>query len=263
MDTTQIFAYTGGALFIYMMCWYVASLIKHDFGIVDTAYGIGYSVAAVTALLLTKTYEFMQLFVIVLVILWGWRLSIHIFIRNSKKGVEDYRYTKMRNDWGESANIQALFKVFILQGVIIYIIDLCVLYTIIFAPTSKFNWITIVGISVWIIGYFFEVVGDHQLKNFKNNPDNKGMIMDKGLWQYTRHPNYFGEATMWWGLYFITLSTNNQKGWWTIVSPLLITYLLLFVSGVPLLEKHYEGNTQFEEYKKRVSIFFPLPPKSI
>ena len=119
-----------------------------------------------------------------------------------------------------------------------------------------------IGLAVWLVGYFFEVVGDNQLKNFIKKPENKGKLMKYGLWKYTRHPNYFGEATMWWGIFLIALSSPN--GWIAIISPIIITLLLLlFVSGVPLLENKYKSHPEFAEYAKRTSKFVPLPPKKI
>jgi len=112
-----------------------------------------------------------------------------------------------------------------------------------------------------LIGFYFEAVGDQQLKNFKKNPENKGKIMSSGLWKYTRHPNYFGEALMWWSVWVVSMSTLSITSLYGIVGPLFITYLLLYVSGVPLLEKKYKNNEAFQAYAKKTSIFFPLPPK--
>ncbi len=115
------------------------------------------------------------------------------------------------------------------------------------------------GLIIWLIGFYFEVMGDKQLKNFIGDKQNKGQIMTEGLWKYTRHPNYFGEVTMWWGIF--TLAFNDKLGLISLISPLTITYLILFVSGVPLLEKKYQGRPDFDEYKKKTSIFLPLPPR--
>jgi steroid 5-alpha reductase family enzyme len=108
------------------------------------------------------------------------------------------------------------------------------------------------------LGFYFEAVGDHQLDQFIKNQNNKGKIMDTGLWALTRHPNYFGEVTMWWGLYIVALSVG---AWWSIVSPIIITYLLLKVSGIPMLEAKYKDNPLYEAYKRRTNAFFPGRPK--
>jgi steroid 5-alpha reductase family enzyme len=126
-----------------------------------------------------------------------------------------------------------------------------------------FTWLDILGIVVFLFGFFFETVGDLQLSRFiekkKLNKKLRGKVLEEGLWKYSRHPNYFGEVTQWWGLWIIAL--NVSYGVFGIISPLLITSLILFVSGIPLLEKNKEGDPEFEKYKKRVSVFFPLPPK--
>lgn len=119
--------------------------------------------------------------------------------------------------------------------------------------------VDVLGLLMWGVGFFFEAVGDYQLRVFKNDPKNKGKIMTTGLWQYTRHPNYFGEVTMWWGIFLI--ATHVPFAWVSLVSPVVITILILGVSGIPMLEKKYEGNAQFEAYKRRTSAFFPLPPR--
>jgi steroid 5-alpha reductase family enzyme len=116
-----------------------------------------------------------------------------------------------------------------------------------------------IGLLVWVIGFVFESVGDSQLKRFIKNPENKGKIMDKGLWRYTRHPNYFGESVMWWGLAIMAISV--QYGYIGFLSPIIITYLLLFISGVPLLEKAFKDNMEFQKYAARTSIFIPWFPK--
>jgi steroid 5-alpha reductase family enzyme len=126
--------------------------------------------------------------------------------------------------------------------------------------SNAFGIIEIAGFLVWGFGFYFESTGDRQLKEFISNPENKGKIMNKGLWQYSRHPNYFGEVTQWWGIFIIALSIPGSS--FTIIGPLTITILILFVSGIPLLEKKYAGRPDFEEYKKRTSVFVPLPPRN-
>ena len=145
-----------------------------------------------------------------------------------------------------------------LQGLFLYLIILPVL----FINKSSFNGfqiLDVIGFIVWVVGFYFESVGDYQLKKFISNPLNKGKLIDEGLWRYSRHPNYFGEVTQWWGIFIIALSL--PLSFFTIIGPVTITILILFVSGVPLLEKKYAGRKDFEEYKKRTSIFFPLPPR--
>jgi steroid 5-alpha reductase family enzyme len=126
---------------------------------------------------------------------------------------------------------------------------------------GELNYLILIGLFVWVVGFLFESIGDKQLSEFIKNPANKGKLMTKGLWKYSRHPNYFGEIVQWWGIWIIALNIPN--GLYTIIGPITISILILFVSGIPLLEKKYKGRADFEDYKKRTSIFFPLPPKKI
>jgi len=255
------FLWLGFVIAIYMIIMYFVAIKKVDFSIVDVAYGIGFILLSFAALLFSGRFSFTQFIPIILVTLWGARLAWHIYKRNKKKGIEDIRYQNMRENWQPHPNRNAFFKVFLFQGMVIYIITFPIMYYITFEPEGSLHWFSYVGLVIWLVGYYFEVVGDAQLKKFIANPENKGHIIKTGLWRYTRHPNYFGEATMWWGLFFFTLPVNFPLSLITIISPLWITILLLFISGVPLLEKHYEGNMEYEEYKKHTSKFFPLPPK--
>ncbi len=192
----------------------------------------------------------------VLVTLWGARLAIHIYRRNLGKP-EDPRYGKWRKDWGEHAVIRAYIQIFLLQGLLMVIISLPVTFIIVHAQDSG-SILSVLGICIWLTGFFFEAVGDYQLVKYKKDPASKGKIMTQGLWSYTRHPNYFGEVTLWWGMYVIALSVPN--GWMTFPGPLTITFLILKVSGIPLLEEKYKDNPEFQAYKRRTSAFFPLPP---
>ncbi len=138
-----------------------------------------------------------------------------------------------------------------------FILCIIIVFPVIFMNISgnvKLSSLTFVGLIVWIVGFIFESLGDKQLKEFKSKPENKGKLMTIGLWSYTRHPNYFGEATQWWGIYLISISNLNNL--WLIFSPIVITLLVRFVSGVPLLEKKYEGREDWKKYKRRTSIFF-------
>ncbi len=145
-----------------------------------------------------------------------------------------------------------------LQGFFLYLIVFPVLFIHSSVP-APFQIFDVLGLVVWCFGFLFEAVGDWQLKDFLNDHANKGKIMDRGLWAYSRHPNYFGEVIQWWGIFLFAVSVS--LGYLTIISPLLIMCLILFVSGVPMLEKKYDGRPDFEAYKKRTSKFFPLPPR--
>lgn len=242
-------------LLVYFNFFFIVGQIKKNNAVVDIAWGIGFVLVAISTLIFS-TFTLRSIFVTILVSLWGLRLGFHLFRRNWNRK-EDYRYQAMRKSWNKFPLVQSYFKVYMLQMFLMFTIS----YPIIYINTTSIKGLNIldyVGILVWIVGYLFEVIGDHQLKEFISDPSNKGKIMKTGLWKYTRHPNYFGEATMWWGIFLISLSVG---GIYTIISPILITLLLLFVSGVPLLEKKYKGNKEFEEYAKVTSVFIPLRPK--
>lgn len=241
-------------IIIYMSLFYLLSVKKKNYGLVDIGWGFGFIVISLTSLSFNFNSLHLKLLIPnILVLLWGLRLSYHLFKRNFNKE-EDYRYKEMRNRWGDKANLNAFFKVFMLQGLLMYIVSLPIIINNLY-QTELFDQYIYIGIIVWVIGYIFEVIGDYQLKRFISLPKNKGKIMKSGLWKYTRHPNYFGEAVMWWGLFLIVI--NLKYGLYTIISPILITYLLVYVSGIPLLEKKYNNNPEFQEYAKRTSKFIP------
>ncbi|OGG34928.1 steroid 5-alpha reductase [Candidatus Gottesmanbacteria bacterium RIFOXYB1_FULL_47_11] len=245
-------------LFVYMNCWFLISLVKKRNDVADIAWGLGFIVLSWSGLLVSG-FSLRAFMVNILVTIWGSRLAWHIYTRNRNKR-EDYRYLAWRNEWGRWFYIRSYLQVFLLQGTFLFLIVQPVVYINAFGA-APFQITDVVGVAVWLIGFYFEHTGDRQLKQFVSNPSNKGKIMDQGLWRYSRHPNYFGEVAQWWGLFFIALSVPGAI--FTIIGPLTITFLILFVSGVPLLEKKYAGRADFEEYKKRTSVFFPLPPKKM
>ncbi|MBP9695422.1 MAG: DUF1295 domain-containing protein [Candidatus Magasanikbacteria bacterium] len=245
-------------LFVYMNFWFVLSLIKKRNDVADVAWGLGFVLITWASFFISGTYGVRGLLVGILVSLWGLRLAIHIHKRNKGKA-EDYRYLAWRKEWGRWFFIRSYFQVYILQGVFLFLVVLPVLL-INKNSVSAFGFLDMVGVLVWLFGFYFEAVGDSQLAGFIKNPENKGKLMQSGLWSYTRHPNYFGEVTQWWGLWIVALSVPN--GLFGIVGPLTITFLILKVSGIPMLEKKMAENPEFADYKRRVSVFFPLPPKN-
>ncbi|MGD2245233.1 MAG: DUF1295 domain-containing protein [Candidatus Aminicenantes bacterium] len=249
--------YSAAAIFAYMTVIFIVALFKKDNSIVDTAWGLGFILVAFLAFFLEREFVVRHIFVTALVLIWGSRLAVHIFIRNKGKG-EDFRYAQWRREWGKWFFLRSFFQIFMLQGLLLLVIAYPLILTN-HSGEGGISFLDLVGVVVWITGFFFEALGDFQLSRFKRDPGNKGRIMRSGLWKYTRHPNYFGEAVMWWGIFLIALSVN--LGWTSIVSPLLITFLLLRVSGVTMLEKKYVGNKEFEEYAQKTSAFFPWFPK--
>jgi len=244
-------------LFVYMSLWFVFSLVKKRNDVADVAWGLGFVLLAWVSLFLSQDFGLRGILVNVLVSIWGLRLAIHIHSRNKGK-TEDYRYLAWRKEWGKWFYLRSYFQVYLLQGSLLYLIVFPVLM-IHSRSGSSLGWLDLVGVFVWLFGFYFESVGDAQLARFIKNSDNKGKLMQTGLWAYTRHPNYFGEVTQWWGIWLIALSIPN--GWMSIIGPITITFLILKVSGIPLLEKKMAENPDFAAYKKSVSLFFPLPKK--
>jgi steroid 5-alpha reductase family enzyme len=252
-----LLAVTGASVFVYMTLWFVMSVIRKRNDVADVAWGLGFVVAACTALVTNRGTSPQGIVVLILVTLWGLRLALHISSRNRGKA-EDPRYQAWRKEWGGHFYLRSFLQVYVLQGLLLLVISIPVIF-LIQAPYHPFSTLDILGAGVWLVGFLFEAVGDYQLRRFKREPSNRGRVMQSGLWRYSRHPNYFGEVVLWWGLYLFTLSVPG--GWWTVIGPLTITVLILFVSGIPMLEKRYEGNPEFEDYKRRTSAFLPLPPK--
>jgi steroid 5-alpha reductase family enzyme len=244
-------------VFIYMTIMFILAMIVKDNSIADTAWGIGFIVVAVATFFLVSGFALRQVIATLLVLIWGIRLAVRIFLRNWGKG-EDWRYRKWREDWGKFFVIRSYLQVFILQGIIL-IINIMPVLAINTYGTMKLIWLDFLGIAVWVVGFLFESVGDLQLDRFIEDPKNRGKIIDRGLWRYTRHPNYFGEVTMWWGLFIMALAV--PWGWVSVIGPVTITLMILFVSGIPLTEKAMAKNPAFAAYKKRTSVFFPWFPK--
>ena len=250
------------ALFVFFNIAYVVAQIKKNNGLADMAWGLGFVVVALTSLITYGTYNIYQLVITGLVLIWGLRLFFYIGLRNWSKP-EDFRYVNMRNKWKTNVHVKAYFIVFMLQMTFLLIVSLPIqISAYIDVELDLLGYLILgFGVLLWFIGFYFEAVGDAQLKKFKSNPENKGKILQTGLWKYTRHPNYFGEALMWWAIGIIGLSTLNVFSLIGLIGPAFINYLLVFVSGVPLLEKKYKDNEAFQTYAKKTSVFFPLPPK--
>lgn len=250
-------------LFGYMCAAYVVAMLSNDTGIADVAYGGGFAIVAWTTYLQGQG-TIAGFIVSALVTIWGLRIATRIYLRNRGRG-EDFRYAKWRAEWGKSFLIRSFFQVFLLQGLIIFIVSLPVAILNVDDTSPSIALFGYLGIIIWLKGFFFEAVGDYQLDRFLNKPENKGHIMHTGLWKYTRHPNYYGESLMWWG---IAITAYFNLALWdgyliplvVFVSPILITFLLIKVSGIPMVEKHLEG-MEWAEYKKKTSVFIPWFPK--
>jgi steroid 5-alpha reductase family enzyme len=244
-------------LFFYMTALFFLALIRHDNSIADVAWGPGFVAVAWITLCINGPFTPRQLIAAAMISVWGLRLAIRIHLRNRGKG-EDVRYRKWRESWGEHFIIRSYFQVFVLQGFILLLNIFPVLVINTYAA-GKLGILDLGAVFLWVLGFCFESISDWQLDRFMANPSNRGNIMDRGLWRYSRHPNYFGEVMMWWGLYVVALSV--PWGWISIIGPLTITATILFISGIPMTEKLMESNPDFAAYKKRTSIFIPWFPK--
>lgn len=255
-ETNTVLAHSALAIATLMLLTWLLSLRLKDVSIVDIGWGFGFVVVAWTAWF--SAHPPRNFVMPWLVTVWGLRLSGYLFRRNHGKP-EDYRYQAMRRKWGDRFPLVSLLTVFVLQGVVMWVVSLPVQMGTASATHSR-DWLMLLGCIVWGIGLFFEAVGDRQLARFKSNPDSAGRVLDRGLWRYTRHPNYFGDFLVWWGLYAVAMATCNA--WWTIVGPVAMSVFLMRVSGVTLLEKTlHQTKPEYAAYVRRTNAFFPGPPR--
>jgi steroid 5-alpha reductase family enzyme len=242
---------------IMLMLWVVGTL-RRDVSLVDVYWGLGFLVVAGLSAAMNRPVNVRTAVMLALVAIWGVRLAGFLLWRKWGEP-EDHRYRAMREQHGARFWWVSLFTVFLLQGLLMWVIAIP-LQVVAASHANSFPSLTdLLGLSLWLIGFFFEAVGDAQLARFKSRPENRGRVMDRGLWRYTRHPNYFGEFLMWWGLFLLCVSAG---GAWTGFSPLVMTVLLLKVSGVTLLESTItERRPEYAEYQRRTSSFVPRPPR--
>lgn len=249
---------TGAVTVAAMLLLWLAATVRRDVSIVDLYWGVGFAIVAWSAAMLNAPPTRRAWVVASLTTVWGLRLSLHLLRRNWGRD-EDRRYAAMRRQHGPRFIWVSLFTVFILQALILWFTSLPLQAAMVSRAADFPTLLDFLGIALWCIGFFFEAVGDRQLVRFQADPRNRGRVLDRGLWRYTRHPNYFGDACVWWGLYLLAAAGG---GAWTAASPLLMTFLLLRVSGVSLLEQTIvERRPEYAEYQARTNAFFPGPPK--
>jgi steroid 5-alpha reductase family enzyme len=259
MSFLSVYLILGSVILGLMTLLWLVSLALKNSSIVDIFWGFGFVVTAWASYFLTLDgFAPRKLLLLALVTIWGTRLTLHILTRNWGKP-EDFRYQVWRKEAGASWWWRSFFKVFLLQGVLMWIISTPLLAAQISASSTHLTWLDYLALPVWLVGFFFEAMGDMQLSAFKSNPANKGKVLSTGVWRYTRHPNYFGDATQWWAYYLIALSAGS---WWTIFSPIVMTTFLLRVSGVTLLEKTLKDEKPgYKEYIETTSEFIPWFPR--
>ena len=243
-----------------MLATWSVSLLRRDASIVDIVWGLGFVLVAWAAKFVTGASGSGNWLLLIMVTVWGLRLAGYLAKRNLGKG-EDFRYRAMRRKHGERFAIVSLYTVFGLQGALMFVVSLPV--TLGQRETdSGAGFIALLGFVVWVIGLYFEAVGDAQLARFKRDPRNEGRVMDQGLWAFTRHPNYFGDCVVWWGLAIV--GSTQGAGVWAFLGALVMTVLLVRVSGVAMLDKLLaKRKPGYAEYMARTSGFIPLPRGSV
>jgi steroid 5-alpha reductase family enzyme len=259
MAFLEVYAIGGLVILGFMATLWLVSLPLRNASIVDIFWGAGFVLANWIYFALTpEGFPTRKLLAAILVTVWGLRLSLYILFRNWGKP-EDFRYRKWREENGPRWWWKSFFQVFLLQGLLLWVISAPLLAVQQGRQPAYLTVLDILATVVWAIGFFFEAVGDLQMARFRANPANKGKVLDTGVWRYTRHPNYFGDATQWWAYYLLAAAAG---GWWTIWSPIVMTGLLLRVSGVALLERTLkETKPAYKDYVERTSAFIPWFPR--
>ncbi len=239
-----------GVVFVYLILFLISILIR-DNSIVDIYWGIGFFQIAIHSLILSNNYSLQNIIFSLIIFLWSLRLSSYISYKRIKRKKEDPRYLQFREEW-KFFHIRSFFQIYILQALLMFIIAIPI-FLFILSNTLYFNLFFYFGAFIAILGLIFETIADFQLMTFIKNKQNKSKILNTGLWKYSRHPNYFGESIFWLGISIIAV----QISIFALISYILITVLLRFVSGVPLLEKNYIGNKEYDKYKKITPPFIP------
>jgi len=256
MSIAEVLMFNAALVALAMVVLWLLSLRLKDAGIVDIFWGLGFVLVSWSTFAVVPT-GLRGVILTVLTTVWGVRLAGYIGRRNHGKG-EDSRYKAMRDYRGNSFWWFSLISVFALQGVVMWLISLPV--QIGQVAEASMGILNFAGVGIWLIGFLFESVGDYQLAKFKSNPDSRGKVMDRGLWRFTRHPNYFGNALIWWGLFCVAVTWSTG---WLVISPIFMTFLLVKVSGVALLERNLAGRSEeYRDYIQRTSAFIPWPPKT-
>lgn len=259
MSFLNIYLQAFVIIMIMMTALWLVSIIIKNVSIVDIFWGFGFVVTSVFYFLKTGEITTKKIITVTLVSIWGLRLSAYLAWRNIGKG-EDYRYRNFRKNYGENRYWWiSFFQVFLLQGTLMWLISAPLLGAQYYNYNNQLNILDYAGILVWLIGFMFEAGGDYQLARFRSDHSNKGKVLDNGFWKYTRHPNYFGDSAVWWGYSLFCLAAGSYL---PVAGSLLMTALIIKVSGVALLEKSLkEQKPLYREYIERTNAFFPWFPK--
>jgi len=250
-----LLVFNAALLMMYMTAWYIVARTRQRIDTVDIAWGLGFVLIAWGAFGLRPSTR--SLVIAILVSLWGLRLASHIYARSKLTG-EDRRYQEISRKWQGNFWLRAYLSIFLLQGAFIWLVGLPIALATNW-QLARWEWLTIAGSLIWLVGFIVEVVADRQLARFirtKKHPK----VLQTGLWKYSRHPNYFGEITQWWGIGLIACQVSY--GWGGLLGPLALTLLIVFVSGIPPIEKRRAKDAAYRKYQQRTSALIPWPPKS-
>lgn len=262
MNFVNLALLAGSAILLLVTILWLVSLKIRDASIMDPFWGFGFVLLVWLYFSLAgqPSSNLRGLIVCTLVSVWGLRLSLYLLVRNRASG-EDARYRRWREQHGRSWWWRSYLQVFLLQGLLMWLISLPLLAAQLASNPAALGFPDYLGMVLWLVGFGFEAIGDWQLARFRADAANQGKVLQSGLWRYTRHPNYFGEAVLWWG--YGLLGASSALGPWPLFSPLLMTFLLLRVSGVRLLEKSLSTEkAEYREYQQTTSAFFPWFPKN-
>jgi len=250
--------WAAGAVVAVLAVTFVASKIAGKHSVIDTAWGLLFGAVAIAVFVRSSGHgdDLRRALLLALPLLWGLRLALHIG-RRSIGRPEDPRYEQLLSKAKGNSDLYALRSIYLLQGLLAFVIASPILVGAFESrPVRGLAW---AGVVIWCVGVFFEAVGDAQLERFRRNPAHRGTVIDVGLWRYTRHPNYFGDACVWWGIFLV--AADSWRGLLTGFAPVLMTLLLTAGSGARILEKHMSRRDGWADYAARTSMFFPLPPK--
>lgn len=254
MELLYTYLFASLVIFVYMSIAFLISLVLKKADIADVAWGFGFIVLAISSYFYQNHQGVLPKLTLLLLVIWGVRLSLHILIRNCKKE-EDARYVELKKGWEKSPRLNVYLKVFMLQGAILLLLAFPIVVINTYQASTISILFAILGTLVWLVGFAFEVVSDRQLALFQKNKENKGKILQTGLFSYSRHPNYFGEILIWAGIWILSITLPFSII--AVISPLTLTFLILKVSGIPLKEAQLSKKEGFETYQKEVSLLIP------
>ncbi|MBB1156423.1 MULTISPECIES: DUF1295 domain-containing protein [Amycolatopsis] len=249
---------TAGVTLVAVTLTFGIARLRRRYDTIDTFWGLGFALVAVVSFPFGSGPLALRLTTAALTVVWGVRLAVHLHLRNRGKP-EDPRYQQIAERAGPNPGARIFVRTYLMQAVVLWFVSLPVQFAMSGTGFGVTAWL---GVAGWLVGFVFETVGDEQLRRFRANPANRGRVLDTGLWRYTRHPNYFGDACVWWGLYLLACST--WPGAATILSPVAMTFTLARGTGKPMLEKGMrQTRPGYADYIARTSGFLPLPPKKL